>query len=63
MDESPRSRFTTVSPETREAAKTVAMQAEATVDNFPNMMCSEFADLLFVSTRARYSGLTCGLVT
>jgi len=45
MDESPRSRFTTVSPETREAAKTVAMQAEATVDNFPNMMCSEFADL------------------
>lgn len=63
MEESPRSKFTTVSPETTEAAKTVATKAEATVDIFPNMVSNEFADLLFVSTGVRYSGVTCGLVT
>jgi hypothetical protein len=47
IDESPKSKFTTASPETREAAKTVAMSiflllspkiAEEIVDTFPNIV-------------------------
>jgi len=45
IDESPKSKFTTVSPETREAAKTTAtstfpMNAEATINIIPNIMNS-----------------------
>lgn len=50
IDESPKSKFTTASPETREAAKTVATSiflplfpknAEATVDVVANIMSSD----------------------
>jgi len=53
IDESPRSKFTTVSPETREAAKIVAIsmllppfpiKEQAIVDIIPNIMSSKCAE-------------------